>query len=176
MQPDNPNGQTWQDHRNGLTDSNGDLPPGRTENQLKGDFGESQTAARMEDLGYEPISRPDRAQGIDHVFHHPETGRVLIMESKFSSSGSPGTGYAGGTRQMSDDWIDGSLPHSSRSRLSDALDGDALRAAGLNERAIRRGLDTGDTGRVLSQIGPDGNVRLRALDSDGRLVSDAPHL
>lgn len=94
-------------------------------------------------------------QGIDHVFEHPGPPPVnLVADSKYGSARL--AVLVDGTKQMSRAWID--------RRLLDAVD---IRTY----REIRR---TGYQS-VLAKVSPDGTIKFKLLDTNGKVIGNFNH-
>ncbi|QYI98603.1 hypothetical protein K0028_06810 [Curtobacterium flaccumfaciens pv. flaccumfaciens] len=138
-------------------------------NKTKAEFGEAQTKAFFESHGFVDVTRPKSVfkNGIDHVFHHPETGQYFVVESKFSSNaGKSGVDLLGSTknhgRQMSDTWLNGILPGQPGSRLRVGTQSE-------HSSAVVNSLIDGTLERVVVKISPDGTCLPQLLDAAARL-------
>lgn len=136
--------------------------PGKNDsNAKKGEYGESQTSAFMEQHGYRDVANHGNtnANGIDHIFIN-DSGHVVIVESKYGSSR---LGDTNDGRQMSQPWLQGTPGTSPNSRLETALEG-----TGISLADVENALDNGQISTLLSKIDRNGNVTLSSLGLDGR--------
>ncbi|WP_217640097.1 hypothetical protein, partial [Curtobacterium sp. MCBA15_009] len=138
-------------------------------NKAKAEFGEAQTKALFESHGYVDVTVPKSVfkNGVDHVFHHPETGQYVVVESKFSSNaGKSGVDLLGMTkrhgRQMSDGWLNGILQGEAGSRLR-------VGTQFAHRNAVANALEDGTLERAVVKISPDGSCLPQLLDAAARL-------
>jgi hypothetical protein len=131
-------------------------------NFRKGNFGEMATDVNLSGKGYKPlhtrvtdIDAPMK-QGIDGVFE--KNGEFFIVESKYSGTSKLGKTNTG--RQMSDNWINGSLPGKTTSRLEDTVG---------KEMAIE--IQNVGYKSVLSEVASDGSITYKLINSDGSVGS-----
>ncbi len=89
----------------------------------------------------------------------------MIDEAKFGSSRLGKTAKDG--RQMSDDWLIGSVTE--KSRILKAVDGNEELADN-----ITKALEKGKVERVLSKVDGNGNVKTHKLDANGDIIGDWP--
>ena len=147
----------------------------------KGNFGEMETDAFMKDLGYERVSIETVTdldsvghQGIDGIYYKPDGHPpYVIAESKYGSSKL--SKLQDGTLQMSDDW----LTQNTGSLQNNRIYNDIVGVAGSDEakkmyKEIMDGLDTGNTGKVLSKVDKVGNVSTFLLDSSAKKIGTWP--
>ena len=88
----------------------------------------------------------------------------IIDEAKF---GKAQLGKTDDGKQMSDDWLLGSV--TGNNRILDAVDGDEELAYKIMEA-----LKKGQVERVLSKVDADGNVVTYRLDSQGNIIGIWP--
>ncbi|QKS17254.1 hypothetical protein HUN59_14505 [Curtobacterium sp. Csp2] len=138
-------------------------------NKAKAAFGEAQTKALFEAQGYVDVTVPKHVfkNGIDHVFHHPDTGHYVVVESKFSSNaGKSGVDLLGTTkkhgRQMSDTWLEGDLPGQAGSRLE-------VGTEFSHRNSVLNAFLDGTLERAVVKISPDGSCLPQLLNTAARL-------
>ncbi|WP_426725539.1 putative T7SS-secreted protein [Curtobacterium flaccumfaciens] len=138
-------------------------------NKAKAEFGEAQTRALFEAQGYVDVTvvKSVFKNGVDHVFHHPDTGHYVVVESKFSSNASrSGVDLLGMTKkhglQMSDGWLNGVLRGEGGSRLR-------MGTQAAHRDDVVNALADGTLERAVVKISPDGSCLPQLLDAAARL-------
>jgi hypothetical protein len=128
-------------------------------NFRKGNFGEMNTDVNLVEKNYNAIHTnrvtdidASMKPGIDGVFE--KDGTFYIVETKYGTSRLNKNTNTG--PQMSDSWINGSLPGKSTTRLEDAVG--ELKALEINGVGYQR---------VLSEVDVNGNVVFKSIDSMG---------
>jgi hypothetical protein len=120
----------------------------RRRGESRAEYGEAQTRARMDDLGYSRISDPNHhpnANGIDDIFIHRDTGHVMIVESKYGRSRLGR--LVDGTRQMSREWL--TRPFNNHtSRIHHALPPGSVLSGDQVRAGLRRELVTPAVARI----------------------------
>lgn len=153
-----------------------------TSSKQKGNFGEFKADDNLvnnqglKDAGYDlksvgrnaPSCPDDKiVKGIDGLYENLNQNsnvEYIIDEAKF---GKAQLGKTDDGKQMSDDWLLGSV--TGNNRILDAVDGDEELAYKIMEA-----LKKGQVERVLSKVDADGNVVTYRLDSQGNIIGIWP--
>ena len=123
----------------------------------------------LKSVGRNAPSCPDDkiVKGIDGLYENLNQNsnvEYIIDEAKF---GKAQLGKTDDGKQMSDDWLLGSV--TGNNRILDAVDGDEELAYKIMEA-----LKKGQVERVLSKVDADGNVVTYRLDSQGNIIGIWP--
>ncbi|MDR6868614.1 hypothetical protein J2Y69_003238 [Microbacterium resistens] len=132
-------------------------PTPNASNRVKGEYGERVSDQYFRDLGYERLDMPKdvNAKGIDAIYQTPD-GKYVIVEAKYSTSGSPKLGNTLDGPQMGNDWLTGEKTRFNR--ILEAVGGNTSLADN-----IVAALNRGEVDKIMTIVRPDGSLTSRTI-------------